>query len=307
MTTATAARPASSDQSAPTPPKWLVWGLGAVLLALVVFIYHSIVASMVRDWLNDPNFSHGLFVPMFSGYVVWQRRDRLRQLPLRPAVFGLVIIAGALALLLVGVLGAELFLSRTSIIALLVGLVVYYFGWAHLRALAFPLAFLIFMVPLPSIVMNEITFPLQFLASKLASGLLPLIGVPVLRQGNVINLPSMSLEVAEACSGIRSLTSLIVLAIIYGYMMESRRWARYVLVAAAIPIAVIANALRILGTGACVQYWDPEKAEGFFHSFSGWLLFMVSVALLLTIQSALKLVGRKSAGAPPARAPEGAA
>src|SRR5258706_2489439 len=291
MSTAVAARretPADGRGAA----GWQAWIQAALLAALLVLLYHDIVRLLVRDWLNDPNFSHGFFVPLFSAFVIWEQRDRLKQIPMRPAAFGLVIMAGALFTLVVCGLWAELFLSRTSLILLLCGMVIYYLGWAHLRAMAFPLAFLIFMVPLPSIVMNEITFPLQFLASKLASGLLSLIAVPVLREGNVINLPAMSLEVAEACSGIRSLSSLIVLAIIYGHFMESRRWARLVLMASAVPIAVIANALRILGTGACVQYWDPDKAEGFFHTFSGWLVFMVAVGLLLLVQTSLKLIGR---------------
>ena len=290
MSVAVAVRPEPADPS-PTTPRWFLWLQAALVCGLLVLIYHGIVRSLVRDWREDPNFSHGFFVPLFSAFVVWERRQRLWQMVARPAAgMGLLIMAGALAVLLVGVLGAELFLSRTSMILLLTGMVVYYLGWAHLRAVAFPLAFLLFMVPLPSIVLNEITFPLQFLASGLASSLLPWIGVPVLREGNVIKLAAMSLEVAEACSGIRSLTTLIVLAIIYGHVMEPRRWARMVLIAAAVPIAVIANALRILGTGACVQYWDPEKAEGFFHIFSGWIVFMVSVALLLAIQTSLKFI-----------------
>jgi len=156
-------------------------------------------------------------------------------------------------------------------------------GWGMLRALVFPLAILLLMVPIPSIVLNQITFPLQILASKLSAWILPLMGVPVLREGNVINLPAMPLEVADACSGIRSLLSLTCLAVMYGYLMEKRTGIRIILALASIPIAVVANGLRIVGTGLLVQYWDPEKAEGFFHAFSGWLIFVASLFMLFAL------------------------
>jgi len=189
----------------------------------------------------------------------------------------------------VGVFGAELFLSRTSLLLLIAGLISFFMGWQMLRALLFPLLFLLLMVPIPAIIFNQVTFPLQILASKLSAWLLPLLGVPVFREGNVINLPAMPLEVAEACSGIRSLLSLLTLAIMYGYLLEKRIFIRLVLALAAIPIAVAANALRIVGTGLLVQYWDPEKAEGFFHAFSGWLIFVVSLLMLFALHRAFTL------------------
>jgi exosortase len=137
-------------------------------------------------------------------------------------------------------------------------------------------------------VFNQITFPLQILASELASFLLPIFGVPVLREGNVIQLPAMPLEVAEACSGIRSLMSLTTLAIVYGFFLETKTWPRVWLALSAIPIAVAANAFRIVGTGLMVQHWDPEKALGFFHEFSGWVIFIVSLGLLFAIHSGVK-------------------
>jgi len=162
-------------------------------------------------------------------------------------------------------------------------MVIFLYGWPMLRATVFPLAFLVLMVPIPSIVLNQITFPLQIFASKLSAALLPLLGVPVLRAGNVINLPAMPLEVADACSGIRSLLSLTCLAVMYGYLLEKRIGIRVLLALASIPIAVVANSFRIVGTGLLVQYWDPDKAEGFFHAFSGWLIFVVSLLMLFAL------------------------
>jgi len=279
------------------PRKRYPWWQAGVLLVLIGWLYASILGRLVAQWWNNPNFSHGFFVPAFALFVLWQDRRRLANLPRSPSSWGLLILAMALCVLVVGVLGAELFLSRLSLLLLLAGLIVLFQGWKYFRAVLFPWAFLILMIPIPAIIFNQITFPLQILASKVASGALPLCGVPVLREGNVINLPAMPLEVAEACSGIRSLMSLATLAIIYGYLMETRPWVRVALALASIPVAVVANSLRIVGTGLLVQYWDPDKAEGFFHLFSGWLIFVVSLVMLFLLHQLLQ-VGRRQQDQP---------
>ncbi len=261
-----------------------------MLTILVGRLYSAILARLAQQWWHDPNFSHGVFVPAFSLFVLWENRSRLAALPQRPSWRGLPLMIVALCLLIVGDLGAELFLSRFSLVLLIAGLVGFFLGWDYLRAVRFPLAFLILMIPIPAILFNQITFPLQLFASKIASALLPLAGVPVLREGNVINLPQMQLEVAEACSGIRSLLSLTTLAIIYGYLTEPRIPMRVALALASVPIAVAANGLRIVGTGLLVQYWNPDKAEGFFHAFSGWLIFVVSLAMLFALHRLLRLI-----------------
>ena len=259
--------------------KWQAAALGL----LVAWIYFPVLTKLSYQWWHDPNFSHGFFVPAFALFVLWEQRSRLAVIPRQPSWSGLAILVLALLLLLVGVLGAELFLSRVSLLLVISGLVILFLGWPHQRAILFPWAFLLLMIPIPSIIFNQITFPLQLLASKVAAQVLPWMGVPVFREGNVIQLPAMALEVAEACSGIRSLLSLTTLAIIYGYVAERRTSVRVALALASIPIAVAANSLRIVGTGLLVQYWDPDKAEGFFHSFSGWLIFVVSLAMLFLL------------------------
>ncbi len=181
----------------------------AILLILIAWLYAPIAGRLVHQWWTDPNFSHGFFVPAFSAYVVWQDRVRLAALRRTPSMWGLPIILLSVFLLLLGVFGAELFLSRISLVILIAGMVIFFLGWEMLGGLLFPLLFLILMVPIPAIVFNQITFPLQILASKLAAWSLPFCGVPVLREGNVINLPAMPLEVADACSGIRSLLSVL--------------------------------------------------------------------------------------------------
>ena len=264
-----------------------------LLAALVLLLYRAVLPALIRDWRTMPDFSHGFIVPIFSAFLLFRDRARLTQVPKKPTWSGLIVVAVALAWLLVGVLGAEVFLSRTSGIVLIAGIALTFWGWPRLRILAFPLAFLIFAIPIPAIIFNQITFPLQLLASRFAAEMLPLLQVPVLRDGNVIRLPAMSLEVAEACSGIRSLMSLGTLAIIYGVFLEKAIWKRVALVLASVPIAVFANAARIIGTGLCVQYWDPVKALGFFHEFSGFVIFGFSLAMLFAVHKGLSLVGKE--------------
>ena len=287
--------PASARRESGIVPAVPLWQL-VVLSGIILWLYRAILIHLVGQWWHDPNFSHGFFVPLFSALVIWQERQMFSELPLRPSWFGMAIAALAMCILVVGQMGAELFLSRFSLLILLAGLVVLFCGWMYFRALIFPWAFLILMIPVPTVVFNQITFPLQVLASRVSGLILPLLGVPVLREGNVINLPAMALEVAEACSGIRSLMSLVALAIIYGYLMEKRLWVRWILAFASVPIAVAANSVRIIGTGLLVQYWDPEKAEGYFHASWGWIIFVISLLMLYTLHG-LITVSLQRAGA----------
>jgi exosortase len=278
-----------------TSPSVLRWWQFGILGALFLWLYRATLLHLIGQWWNDPNFSHGFFVPIFSGFVIWQERDRLKRIQPEPSVWGILLLAFGLCILIVGQLGAELFLSRLSLLIVLAGLIVFFLGWNFFRAVLFPWAFLLLMIPIPTIVFNQATFPLQLLTSKVASTTLPWMGVPVLREGNVIRLPAMALEVAEACSGIRSLMSLTTLAVIYGYLMERKPSIRVLLALASIPIAVVANSFRIVGTGLLVQYWDPEKAQGFFHEFSGWLIFLVSVTMLYLAHHLLQVFWREQA------------
>lgn len=260
-------------------------------------LYRGVAVKLVTDWYELPDFSHGFLIPFFVGYLLWERRGELRETPVQPTWAGLPVVLVGLFLLLTGIFGADLFLSRISFVLLAAGVIWMLSGAAMLRQLRFSLFVLLLAIPLPALVFNQITFPLQLLASRLASSLLPLVGVPVLRDGNVIQLPAMSLEVAEACSGIRSLLSLFTLSVIYGYFLERNQWRRVLLALASIPIAVGANAARIVGTGLCVQYWDPDKAQGFFHEFSGWLMFIVSLGCLYLVHKAIRAFGTRSKGA----------
>jgi len=268
------------------------WWQAALLVAALGYLYSPILARLTEDWWNDADASHGFLVVPFSLFVAWHTRRQWERLPARPSWLGIPIVAGSLGLLVVGVLGVEFFLSRSSLIFLVAGLTICFLGWQYFRALLFPWVFLLLMIPIPAIILNHVTLPLQLLASQIASTVLEFVGVPVLREGNVMQLASTSLEVAEACSGIRSLLSLVTLAVIYGYFLETRIYRRVLFAVSAVPIAVLANGFRVVGTGLLAHYWNPERAEGFFHTFSGWLVFVLAMLMLFSLDSVLKLVDR---------------
>lgn len=265
--------------------------LGAAAIGLLLtLMYWKIAVKLVTDWYEIPDYSHGFLVPFFALFLLWDKRPKLRRMYVEPTWAGLPLLLIGVVTLFFGVYGAELFLSRISFVLIVSGLIWVFCGKAILREVLFPLGVLLLAIPFPEIVFNQITFPLQLLASRAASNLLPLLGVPVFREGNVIQLPVMKLEVAEACSGIRSLMSLFTLSVFYGYFLERTTARRWVMALASIPIAVCANALRIVGTGLCVQYWDPSKAEGFFHEFSGWVMFVISLTCLYLLHRVLRLI-----------------
>lgn len=283
-------RTANSDGRAPDATGLnLAWLQAAILAIVVAVLYRGIAVKLVKDWYELPDFSHGFLIPFFVAYILWDKREALAATPVRPSWAGLPVVLLGLFVLLVGVFGADLFLSRISFVVLVCGLVWTLAGLPMLREVRFSLFVLILAIPLPTLILNRITFPLQLFASRLSSMALPVLGVPVLQDGNVIQLPTMQLEVAEACSGIRSLLSLFTLAVIYGYLLEKSPRKRVILALSSIPIAVAANVARIVGTGLCVQYWNPDKAVGFFHEFSGWLMFLVSLSLLYTVHQLLQI------------------
>jgi exosortase len=254
-----------------------------ILLALVTLaLYAPALGRLVRQWYVDPNYSHGFFVPAFSGYLIWTRRRQIAAVKSSPSSWGVALVVGSLAVLYLGSLGSELFLQRISLVGVIAGLIVYFTGWRRLWAVAFPVAFLLFMIPLPAVIYNQIVFPLQLLASRFATSCLETLNLfPVLREGNLLILDGYTLEVVDACSGIRSLTSLVALAMGYSYLAERRLGVRVFLVLAMVPVAIVSNGIRVVITALLVNYFGFRMAEGFMHSFSGWAIFMVSVMLLL--------------------------
>jgi exosortase len=278
------------EPSRPSSAAWSAWAPYAAIAVLLAVMYYRVAIKLVYDWYTIPDYSHGFLVPFFALFLLWDKRRTLRQIPIRQSWSGIPLVVVSIAILILGVYGVDLFTARISFVFLLAGLIWTLFGWEMLRELRFPLLVLVLAIPFPTILFNKITFPLQLFASRIASSILPILGVPVLLEGNVIQLPVMKLEVAEACSGIRSLMSLFTLAVFYGYFLERTTRRRILLAIASIPIAVAANVLRIVGTGLCVQYWDPTKALGFFHEFSGWVMFVISLGCLYLVHRLMQLI-----------------
>jgi exosortase len=269
---------------------------GLLLVGVLFALYAPVLRILVGQWYSDADYSHGFLVPFLSAYLIWQRRDKLRQIPRHPSLWGMAIVVGAMGLLFLGSLGAELFLARFSLLCTICGLVVYFCGGAMLRAMAFPMAFLLFAIPIPVVVYNEIVFPLQFVASRFATWTLETLNLfPILREGNVLILPGMQLEVVEACSGIRSLMSLLALAAGFGYVVERSAVARWILFIAMVPLAIVSNGTRVMITAIMANYMGPKAAEGFMHEFSGWVIFVVATVLFLAFYTLMTKV-RKMMG-----------
>lgn len=263
-----------------------------VTLILLAVLYAPVVPSMVGDWYNDPNYSHGFLVPLISAYFMWERRAALRTAVIAPSNFGLVVIAGSLLLLIFGFVGTEYFTMRSSLVFLLAGIVLYWFGWQVLWVSALPIGFLIFMVPLPYIVYDALAFPLKLLVTKFSVISLKSMGVVVWQEGNIIQFPETVLEVADACSGMRSLMSLLALSVAYAFFLQFTVLKRFVLVLLAVPIAVFTNMLRVIGTGFLAQYYGAAVAEGFFHEFAGLAVFGLAMVFLVFAGTVLGRVGR---------------
>jgi exosortase len=292
-----------------------LWRILAIAGALA-FAYATVLAKLSHDWWTDENYSHGLLIPFIIGFIVWSQRERLAQSARRPAMWcGLLAVSTAMLALWAGTAGAELFVQRTSLVLILAGIVLYFWGFRLLRLMIVPLFLLLLAIPIPAIIFNKIAFPLQLFASRCAVSAMSMFDIPVLRQGNVIELMPLGaretkkLEVVEACSGIRSLMTLVTLAVVFAYFTHPRDdsdndgnassssflsstfgrlkqfgfWRSTIIVLSAIPIAIFTNALRVSGTGILARYYGTRVADGFFHTFSGWVIYVVAFLMLFGV------------------------
>lgn len=283
----TYAESVSGSKTVSTENPRLPWTAMLWFGVLLIICYAPVLAGLVRQWATDEDMGHGFFVPAVAGFIAWQRRDELATIKAVPNYWGLVlVIVGAIQMML-GTLGAQIFIARAAFLVSLVGAVLFLGGTRTLKILAFPLFLLIFMLPIPAIIYARITLPLQLFASSVAETILNFIGTPVLRDGNVLELANgQRLSVVEACSGIRSLLSLSFLSLIYAYFFDKKVWMRWVLLVATVPIAIAANASRVTLTGLISEY-RPNLAQGIFHTFEGWVLFIVALVLLVAFHQFL--------------------
>jgi exosortase len=284
--------PRSADALADrTDKKNLPWEAIVWFGILLIVAYYPILKHLVWQWSNDEDVGHGFFVPVVAGYIVWQRREQLMALAWKPAWWGVALLVWGALQAYIGTLGAELFLQRSAFLISLVGMLLVLGGTALVREVAFPLLLLPFMIPIPTVVYNQITFPLQLFASRVAEIFLSAIDIPVLREGNVLELASQKLSVAEACSGIRSLLSLSFLALVYAYFFDRKVWMRWALFFGVLPIAILANAGRVTITGILSER-DPELARGFFHELEGFIIFAIALAMLFILHILINWIYR---------------
>ncbi len=265
-------------------------GLFVVLLLGIAGIYADIFQGLYFDWMDDPNYSHGLLVPIISGYFIWQQREELEKLDIKPATSGIVLVIFALLILFAGVAAQEYFSKRASLVFLLAGVVLFLLGWQWLKSLALPVGFLFFMIPLPYIVYDAMAFPLKLFVAKFSVIALKLMGVVVWREGNIIMFPQTVLEVADACSGLRSLMSLLALGVALAVLSQEKMSRRVVLVLLTIPIAIFTNMIRVIGTGFLAQYYGAAAAEGFFHEFAGMGVFVLAMVMLFVCSGVMRKV-----------------
>ena len=253
-----------------------------IFAAGLIYLYFPVLKGLVSDWWHDPNYSHGFLLPLFAIYLIWAKRQELARVTLKGSWWGLLLLLTGLGLFLLGRVAGEQFSQRFSFLIVLYGGIIFLFGWPLAKKLFFPVWINILAIPIPYVIYNSLTFPLKLFASKAATELLQLLGYSVYRDGNIIVLPNMVLEVIDACSGIRSLISLLAICSILAYFMRSNFW-RLVLILASIPIAIGVNIVRVFLTGVLSYHLGPKVAHGFFHTFSGMLVFGLSIFLVFIL------------------------
>jgi|SRR5208283_80690 len=263
-----------------------------VTLLLLAGLYYPVVPSMVKQWYDDPNYSHGFLVPLIAGYFLSLRLQDLKKVPVRPARKGLFLLISGLLMLALAYVGTELFTMRASLIVVVAGIILYLFGTDVLKTMALPVGYLIFMVPLPAVIYDSFAFPLKLFVTKYSVLFLKATGVIVWREGNIIMLPDTVLEVADACSGMRSIMSLLALSVAFAFVSQRSKAKRLILILSAIPIAIVTNSCRVIVTGILAQHWGAAAAEGFFHEFAGMAVFGLGIVLLVSLGALLRRIGK---------------
>jgi len=279
-------RAGASSATRPIPPGAWVWA--GLSLALVTWTFFPILIyagagrpmALAQHWLYDDSYSYGFLIAPLALYFIWERREFLRSLPAEGSAWGLLVLGLAFIVFAAGTLGGVLVLPRASVILLLLGAILWIGGRRWARELLFPVLFLFLMLPIPNVILNQIAFPLQLFAAEVAEETLFLLEIPVRRMGNVMYLPHTQLEVAQACSGLRSLLALVTTGVVFAYFFGTTWLQRGLIVAVSIPIAILVNAARVAMTGLLAHRYGLEVATGFFHTLEGFGMFAFAFLLM---------------------------
>jgi exosortase D (VPLPA-CTERM-specific) len=286
------------DPVATVPPVWrLSWGLvlvAAIVGLLSLWPFWDGLTRMWGWWIDQPEYSHGLLIPPVAVFLMWQQKDRLERIPFTANWWGVVLVLLGGGLLVIGQLGTVYTAVQYAYVITLYGLILSFLGWPAFRLIAVPLLILLFMIPLPEFVMNNLSTKLQLLSSQIGVYFMRLFGISVFLEGNVIDLGGYKLQVAEACSGLRYLFPLMTLGFLMGYFYKGRFWKRAVLFLSSIPITMLMNSIRVGTIGVMVEHWGIAMAEGFLHEFQGWMIFMISTLLMLGEIAVLNRIGNES-------------
>jgi len=264
----------------------LIWIGVAIAGGLIGLLFYDVLMDLAAEWWTQSEASYGILIPPFTFYVIYLQRRQIFSRAALPDLRGLSLIGLACCTFLTGRLSSEFFLTRVSFVVLLGGLVWTFWGVGRLRAMAFPLVLLSTMVPPPALIYNAAAAPLQLFASGVATDLAQRVGVSIYRDGNIIHLATTSLGVAEACSGLRSLSALMVAALLLGFLEQASFWGRVSVFILSIPLAIAINVFRVTGTAVLADY-RPELALGYYHSFSGWLVFVLGFGMLWLMAKAV--------------------
>lgn len=267
---------------------FLFWLSLSILVLGFAALYHHVLFKLVEDWTTDDNYSHGFLIPIIAAYLVWQQREKLLKLPIHPSNTGLIILLAGLSVFLAADIGAELFSMRLSMLIVIWGLVIFLLGFDFGKATLIPIMYLFFMIPLPAIIWNKIAFPLKLFVSKMAVDTINLINIPAYREGNIIYLSNATLQVVDACSGMRSLASLLALSAAFAFITSHSKTRKWVLFLSAIPIAVLLNIVRLSATAILAQHYGPRVAQGFLHEMSGIFVFAFAILCLYALHLALR-------------------
>jgi len=291
------ARPDNTAGGAPGASPRVVAAV-LIVTAMVAVVYGQTLVTLWRTWGSNPNYSHGYLIPPVALFLLWRARTRFLDARGSGSPAGLVLVVVALLGHIVSIRAGVFMTQGYSLVLLLFGIALFFYGGRATRAVWFPLAYLVFMLPMPPYLMNVIAFRLKVLAARWGSGIAVRLGIPLARSGMTIHIPAGSLRIADPCSGLRSLIALVALGALFAYLTEGKSWKRIVLFASAVPLAVLANVIRISVLCVVANVWGIEAALGFFHDFSGLLLFMIAFVGLVVVRKLLRCESGESGDEP---------